>query len=148
VLGVTAVPLPVLGESLFGGFDNTVCGCALHCPSFRDHLAEPVDVAEHVIEVVDSTLELSSITLAVEDLHRVFDGKDLVEELRDRVTEPECFRSSWCCLSHARNVGTKAVPFKGLGKAIAAKFPKSHDILLMFPLYELRVALFVDIRRK
>lgn len=112
----------VSDTALLGGFDNTVRSCTLLAAGFRDQVAEPIDVSEHVIEIVRGALELSSITFAVKGLrHRVFDGEDLVEELRNRLTQLHCVSSSWRRCKHDQNVGTKAVLFKALGHRRALK---------------------------
>ena len=49
---------------------------------------------EHLVEVFRRALQLSPITFPVKDAHRVFDGKEVVEELRDRLTQLRCFSSS------------------------------------------------------
>ena len=47
--------------------------------SVCDHVADPIDGAEHLIETLRGALELAAITFAEKRLHRVFDGKNLVD---------------------------------------------------------------------
>jgi hypothetical protein len=42
----------------------------------------------------------------------MFDSKQVVEELRDRLTQLRCFSSSWRRRKHRQNMGTKTVLFK------------------------------------
>ena len=63
-------------------------------PGICDHVAEPIDVPEHLIEIIRGAIKLAPIALAVEELHRMFDGKDLVEELRDCLPQLQGFRPS------------------------------------------------------
>jgi hypothetical protein len=80
--------------------------------SVRNNVAEVIDVPEHLVEAFRRALELSPITLPVKDAHRVFDGIEVVEELRDRLTQLRCFSSSRGGCKHLENLGTKAVLFK------------------------------------
>jgi hypothetical protein len=77
-----------------------------------DHLAEPIDMHEHGTETVRGAIKFTPITLTVEELHGMLDGKNLVKELRDCLTEPQAFRSPWGCCCHNSHVGTKAKLFK------------------------------------
>ena len=107
---------PIWGRVLLGGFDS-VWSCTLLVTSVRDDFAEPVDMPKHVIEILGRALELSWITFPVKDVHRVFDGKHLVEEFRNRLAQLRCVSPSWRRGKHARPVGTKAVLFKMLAPA-------------------------------
>jgi hypothetical protein len=75
---------------------------------------------EHLTETVSRTVQFSSITLAMKGLHRIFDDIDLVEELRDRLTELYCIRPARGLGIHCQHVGTKAVLFKALSLAAQA----------------------------
>ena len=77
-----------------------------------NHVAEAIHGAEHVIEIFCGALKLARITFAVKDCHRLFDGKNMVEELGDRLTQLQWFRSSRSSFSHLQNVGMEAVLFK------------------------------------
>jgi hypothetical protein len=79
--------------------------------SSRNHVAEAVNVFAHLVEVFGRALEFSPITFPVKDAHRVFDGIEVVEELRDRLTQLRCFSSSWRRCKHPQNMGTNAVLF-------------------------------------
>ena len=85
--------------------------------SSRNHVTEVINVFEHLVEVFGRALELSPITFPVKGAHRMFDGIEVVEELRDRLTQLHCFSSSWRRRKHPRNMGTNTVLFKAVSPA-------------------------------
>jgi hypothetical protein len=64
-----------------------VIGRRLVAASFGDHVAEPIDVPEHLVEIFRGALKLAAITLALKQLHRLLDRENLIEDLRDRLTQ-------------------------------------------------------------
>jgi hypothetical protein len=102
-------------------FFRTMLSCSEpFAASSRNHFAEAVNVFEHLVEVFGRAPEFSPITFPVKDAHRVFDGIEVVEELRDRLTQLRCFSSSWRRCKHLQNMGTNAVLFK-------AKWPATRE---------------------
>src|SRR5262245_13546082 len=91
--------------------------CVLLGTRVCDQLAEPIQGAEHLIKILHGALKLARLVFAVKDLHRLFDGKNLVEQLRDRLTQLQCFRSSWRSFSHPQYVGTKSGTFQAAASA-------------------------------
>jgi hypothetical protein len=102
-------------RALHGFFRTMLSFSAPFAASFRNYVAEAVNVPEHLFEVFRRALQLSPITFPVKDAHRVFDGKEVVEELRDRLTQLRCFRSSCRRCKHVQNMGTNTVLFKANG---------------------------------
>lgn len=111
---------------------RTLLSCSeLFAASSRNHVAEAVNVLEHLVEVFGCALEFSAITFPVKDAHRVFDGIEVVEESRDRLTQLRCFSSSWRRCKHLRNMGTNTVLSRrnglpregGFNCAISVGFP-------------------------
>jgi hypothetical protein len=112
-----------LGNHGLRGFFRTMLSCsAPFAASSCNHVAEAVNVLEHLVEVFGRALEFSPITFPVKDAHRVFDGKKVVEELRDRLTQLRCFSSSWRRCKHRRNMGTNTVLFKAKPPAMRGDF--------------------------
>lgn len=103
-----------LGNHGLRGFFRTMLSFSEpFAASFRNYVAEAVNVPEHLVEVFRRALKFSPITFPVKDAHRVLDGIEVVEELRDRLTQLRCFSSSWrrrC--KHLQNMGTNTVLFK------------------------------------
>lgn len=99
----------------------------LSATGVRDHVAEAIHGAEHVVEIFCGAL--ARITFGVKDCHRLFDGKNMVEELGDRLTQLQWFRSSWSSFSHLQNVGMEAVLFKLLHPQLATAW--SLSLLLL-----------------
>lgn len=89
-------------------------GNAVLCTCFREHVAKRVHVTEHFVEALGRALKLRTVALAMEHVHRMLDGVELVEELRDRLAQFRCVGSSWRRCEHAKDVGTKVVLFKML----------------------------------
>jgi hypothetical protein len=80
--------------------------------SVRNDVAEVIDVPEHLVEAFSRARQFSPITFPEKDAHRVLDGIEVVEELRDRLTQLRCFSSSWRRCKHLQNMGTNTVLFK------------------------------------
>src|SRR5262245_21462277 len=87
-------------------------GCCWVAAGFGNHVAEGVHVAEHFIEPLGRTLELRTITLALEEIHRVLDDVEEVEQLRDGPTQLSCVSSSWRRREHSEKMGASGICFK------------------------------------
>jgi hypothetical protein len=80
--------------------------------SFRDHVAQSVNVAEHFLKAVGGTLEFRSITFALETVHCLLDHVEQVKELGNSPTQLGCVGSSWRRCKHAEKMGAKGLCFK------------------------------------
>ena len=98
--------------ALHGFFRTVPCCSERFAASPRNHVAETVNVPEHLVEVFGRAFEFSPITIPVKDAHRVFDGEEVIEQLRNRLTQLRCFSSSWRRRKHPQNMGTNTVLFK------------------------------------
>ena len=81
-------------NNLRGLFWTMLSCSAPFAASVRNVVAEVIDVPEHLVEVFRRAFKLPPITFPVKNAHRVFDGIEVVEELRDRLTQLRCFSSS------------------------------------------------------
>jgi hypothetical protein len=87
-------------------------GGGLLAACLRYHVTECVHLTKHFIEVLGRPPELRRVTLAMEQFHAVLDSVELVEKLRNRLTQFGCVGPSWRRCKHPSNVGTKRVFFK------------------------------------
>jgi hypothetical protein len=69
-------------------------------------------MAEHFIELLGRTLELCAVTFALEEVHRVLDDVEEVEQLRDGPTQLGCVSSSWRRCKHVEKMGASGICFK------------------------------------
>jgi len=99
-----------INGALHGFFRTVLCCSERFAASPRNHVAETVNVPEHLVEVFGRAFEFSPITIPVKDAHRVFDGEEVIEQLRNRLTQLRCFSSSRRRRKHPQNMGTNTVP--------------------------------------
>jgi hypothetical protein len=86
-------------------------------------------VAEHFIESHGRTFELRTITFAPEEVHRVLDDIEEVEQLGDGPTQLGCVSSAWRRCKHVEKMGASGICFK------RAK----HDSLVISPFRTLKL---------